>query len=59
MKVTIQLKETSQPLHHEACNTYTKDALYCVQLDVNLQKVIKYPLANIWRIVEDYGEHTS
>ncbi len=55
IKVQVQLRETSQPIHHnEVTNTYQKGDLYCVQVgDV----VYKYPIANIWRILEEYGEH--
>jgi len=56
MDVTVQLKETSQPVvSFRAANTYTKGPLYCIQIG---EKVYKYPLVDIWRVVEDYGEHT-
>jgi len=51
MKVQVHLKETSQPIIHEAVNTYSKGPFYCVFVD---GQVFKYPLANIWRITEDY-----
>lgn len=54
MRVQVQLTETAQPLEHEATNAYTKGDLYCVYAD---GKVYKYPLNNVWRIVEDYGTH--
>lgn len=56
MKVRIQLLETSQPLEHDAINTYTKGPFYCVSLG---ESVVKYPLSLIWRVVEDYGPHTA
>jgi len=52
MKVKIDLIETSQAIEIEAINTYTKGNLYCVY---DGEKVIKFPLSNVWRIVEDYG----
>lgn len=51
MKVQVHLKETSQPIVHEALNAYTKGSFYCVYVD---KQVFKYPLDNIWRIVEEY-----
>ena len=55
MRVLVQLKETSQPIEHEALNTYTKGPFYCVYLPAS--EVYKYPLADIWRVHEDYGRH--
>ena len=56
MKVEIQLKETSQPLVHIAFNTYEKGSLYCVFVrGENAEKVYKYPIENIFRVVEDYS----
>jgi hypothetical protein len=53
MKVRVELKETSQSLQFDnATNTYTKGDLYCVYQD---GVVTKFPLANIWRIKEDYA----
>jgi hypothetical protein len=54
LKVVIQLTETSQPIEHAAVNAYTKGPFYCVYLG---GKVYKYPVANIWRVVEEYGTH--
>lgn len=52
IKVTVELKETSQPLVLAARNTYTKGLFYCVYTaDGTVQK---FPLANIWRVTEDY-----
>jgi hypothetical protein len=53
MKVSIHLKETSQPFDHTAEAAYTKGPFYCVKVG---ERVYKYPLANIWRVAEDYGE---
>ena len=55
MKVSIQLKESTQPIEHEFINTYQKGDFYTVYtVD---EKSYKYPIANIWRIMEDYGTH--
>lgn len=53
IEVKIELKETSQAIVLAAQNTYTKGPLYCVYTaDNNVQK---FPLANIWRVTEDYS----
>lgn len=54
MKVRIHLIETSQEILHTADNTYQKGAFFCVKVGT---AVYKYPIANIWRVVEDY-DHT-
>lgn len=54
MKVSVQLMETSQPIEHEAKNTYIKGPFYCVLTN---DKVYKYPVVGIFRVVEDYGTH--
>ena len=52
MKVLIDLKESSSPIVIENVkNAYTKGALYCVYYD---NKVSKFPIADIFRIVEEY-----
>ena len=53
MKVRVELKETSQAIELEARNTYTKGPLYCVYLSDGT--VQKFPLANVWRVTEDYS----
>jgi hypothetical protein len=54
--VSIQLKESSEPIVHEHVkNTYQKGRFYCVYCDV--EQVYKYPIANIWRVLEVYGTH--
>jgi hypothetical protein len=53
--VTVQLKETSQPINHPAITTYTKGPFFCI-LRPN-DSVVKYPVADIWRVVEEYGYH--
>lgn len=55
MKVQVELLATSQPMIFEnAKNTYTKDGLFCVYME-EINKVYKFPLSNIFRIVEDYS----
>ena len=51
MRIEIWLKETSQPIVLEAVNAYTKGPFYCVYDGVS---VSKWPIANIFRVVEDY-----
>lgn len=54
MKVKISLVETSQVIEHENVkNTYTKGPMFCVYED---GVVYKYPVNNIWRVTEDYGD---
>lgn len=55
-KVQVQLKETSQPIEHAATNSYEKGGFFCVYEG---QRVFKYPTSTIFRVVEDYGVHTS
>lgn len=53
MKVSISLIETSQVIIHEQVkNSYTKGPFYCVYEG---DQVYKYPVANIWRVTEEYG----
>ena len=52
--VKISLIETSQVIEHEAKNTYTKGPFYCVYAEDGT--VYKYPVSNIWRIAEGYGD---
>ena len=51
--VWIELKETSQPLTFEAANTYQKGEMFCVYAPRE-NRVYKIPLANIWRVTEEY-----
>lgn len=54
MRVSVRLLSTSQPIVHvEVENTYTKDGLFCVHIKTQ-NKVIKYPVINIFTIEEDY-----
>lgn len=54
--VRVQLKETSQPINHaRSITTYTKGPFFCIlRAD---DTVVKYPVADVWRIIEDYGYH--
>lgn len=56
MKVAVQLKGQSQPIEYDqVVNTYQKSDMFCVYL--KSETVHKFPMQNIWRIVEDYGYH--
>ena len=56
IRVSVQLQDSSQPIEHtDVINTYQKGDLWCVYVDG--EKVYKYPVVNIWRIVEEYGYH--
>lgn len=52
MRVSIHLLSQSKPIEREAINAYTKDSMFCVYLANG--RVEKYPLVNIFRVVEDY-----
>lgn len=56
-RTSIHLMLTEQPIDHDCVNAYQKGAFYCVQLPND--KVVKYPMRNIWRVVEDYGRHDA
>jgi len=56
--VKVHLKEASQGISHSnVTNTYSKGGFYCVLESDDI--VYKYPLADIWRVMEDYGPHRS
>lgn len=55
-KVEVWLKGTSEPIVHKARNTYTKGPMFCVQ-DESGCLVHKYPVCNIFRVIEGYGTH--
>ena len=58
MKCTIWLKESSEPIeYNNIVNTYTKGDLFCVY--VANEKVHKFPINTIFRIVEDFGTHAE
>jgi biotin synthase-like enzyme len=50
--VEVWLYQTSEPIVHEAKNTYQKGSMFCVYCTNG--KVYKYPIEHIFRIVEDY-----
>ena len=59
-QIEVWLKETSEPIIHQAANTYTKGPFYCVycwNLVLEVERVFKYPVQNIFRVVEEYGSH--
>ena len=48
--VHVHLLSQSQPIkRNDVINTYTKDGMFCVQLE---EKVEKYPLCNLYNVVE-------
>lgn len=52
-KISIHLKSQSHPIEYiDVLNCYTKENMYCVCR--NDQTVHKYPLVNIFRVIEDY-----
>jgi len=54
--VTIHLKLQSQPIiHANTINLYEKGSFLCVF--VNGEKIYKYPISDIFRVIEDYGFH--
>ena len=54
-KVIIWLNNSSQPLHYDAINAYTKDSFYCVLfMKGDIPLVHKYPIDSIFRIQEEY-----
>ena len=58
MKVSLWLKETSQPIIYEDVkNTYTKGYFYCIY--ASNEEVYKWPIFDIFRTVEDYGRHSK
>lgn len=53
MRVAIHLLSQSQPVvRDDVQNTYTKDGVFCIYRDD--ETVEKYPLMNIFRVVEPY-----
>ena len=56
LNVTVHLKDQSQPIEHKnVINTYQKGDMYTLYCED--EKSYKYPIANIWRVIEDYGYH--
>ena len=56
IKVTIHLKTQSQPIEYtEVINTFQKGDFYVIYTVG--EKSHKYPIADIFRVIEDYGFH--
>lgn len=56
MRIEVWLKETSQPiLYEDATHAYTKGPFYCIYRASD-GRVTKYPLDNIWRVIESYQQ---
>ena len=54
-RVGIHLHLQSNPIVViDVVNAYEKGSFYCVYTEDG--RVQKYPIANIWRVVEDYPE---
>jgi len=52
MKVSVHLVSQSKPIEYpDIKNTYTKDGLFCLYSDGQVEK---YPLVNIFPITESY-----
>ena len=54
-KIEVWLYRTSEPIVHDAKSTYQKGDLYCVYCED--ERVFKYPLTHILRVIEGYGTH--
>jgi hypothetical protein len=54
MKIFVQMKDANQPLVHDFINAYEKGSFLCVVTEDGA-KVFKYPIENIWRVIEDYS----
>jgi len=57
MNLSIHLISQSQPIYYNnVINTYVKNGMYCIFVILNAEKkVYKYPLINIFRVIEDYN----
>jgi hypothetical protein len=55
--VYVWLDATSEPVAHNAVNTYQKGDFFCVYCVNGL--VYKYPVDHIFRVIEDYGIHAT
>lgn len=55
-KVLIYLKGTSDPISHRNIkNCYTKEGFYCIwqqDKEIGINRVLKYPMADIFRVEE-------
>jgi hypothetical protein len=53
MTIEIHLLSQSRPMVYEnVVNAYTKDGMYCIYKETGF--VDKYPLVNIFRVIESY-----
>jgi len=58
MIVDVKLKDSSQKIRHmDVQNIYQKGTFYCIY-DEEENVVYKYPIANIWRVEEEYNPDT-
>ncbi len=56
MRVELWLKETSQPIEFDDVkNVYQKGSFYCIYVE-EIDTVWKYPIENIFRVVESYSQ---
>jgi len=52
MIVSVHLLSQAKPVTHDNVkNAYTKDGLYCIMTKCG-EKIYKYPLINIFRVIE-------
>lgn len=58
MRVEVQLEKTSESIkYRNVLNAYTKGPMYCVLFEKSGERVThKFPIAHIFRVVEDYAE---
>lgn len=58
MRIEVQRIESSQAIVYEdAINAYTKGPLYCILFLKDGKRIThKYPVASLFRIVEDYAD---
>ena len=49
--VRVYLKLTGDPIDYDVIRTYEKGSFFCLDLG---ERVLKYPIADIWRIEEEY-----
>lgn len=56
MIVELHNQQSSRPIiYADAISTYTKDGMFCILIEENGKRVVhKYPMLNIWRVVEEY-----
>ena len=54
MKVEVWLDKLNSPIKFEALSTYEKGNFFCVQHKTKMLVVTKFPIKNIFRVVEEY-----